>query len=159
MPTRPSVVALRARYRSEGRCRCGRPALEEGKVTCSDCLQDERARQRALYYRNGRKRLQVLKRDYGLTPLEAELLRYAQHYLCACCGHARPTEIDHDHAIGDGRKDAIRGMVCRRCNTLIGHVERGTWTGMAAINRADNPYVELLCVGRYLARPRPFARP
>ena len=57
---------------------------------------------------------------YGLEKGE-----YAQLYLfqggkCALCrratGASRKLSVDHDHATG-----LVRGLLCRPCNTMLGH--------------------------------------
>jgi hypothetical protein len=80
------------------------------------------ATQRA-YIESGRKsvsdRKSYLKRTYGLSLDDYELMLAAQGGVCAICGEARPEErtlhVDHDHGTGE-----IRGLLCFRCNNAIG---------------------------------------
>lgn len=62
---------------------------------------------------------------YGLEKGE-----YAQLYLfqggkCALCrratGASRKLSVDHDHATG-----LVRGLLCRPCNTMLGHARDST---------------------------------
>jgi hypothetical protein len=73
------------------------------------------------------KRLQARKRSrllhmYGITQQQYEQMLQAQGYLCALCGceltaDAVPS-VDHSH-----ETDIIRGIVCRKCNLMIGLAE------------------------------------
>ena len=50
---------------------------------------------------------------------------------CMICNQVteRNLHVDHDHACCDGNMTCgkcVRGVVCNKCNTLIGHYERGT---------------------------------
>jgi Recombination endonuclease VII len=73
------------------------------------------------------KRLQARKRSrllhmYGITPQQHDQMLEAQGYLCALCGceltaDAVPS-VDHSH-----ETDIIRGIVCRKCNLMIGLAE------------------------------------
>lgn len=62
-----------------------------------------------------------MKGRYDLTAEEYEALLVAQHGLCAIC--KRPPKegtrlaVDHDH-----RTDRVRGLLHRKCNTAIGHL-------------------------------------
>lgn len=57
---------------------------------------------------------------YGLERGEYAQLYEFQGGLCALCrratGASRRLSVDHDHATGD-----VRGLLCRPCNTLLGH--------------------------------------
>ena len=61
---------------------------------------------------------QWLKR-YGLT-----VDRYDELVVrgCALCGAKKNPCIDHDHDTG-----RVRGILCSRCNIMIGHYERIKW--------------------------------
>ncbi len=69
------------------------------------------------------RRLRAMKvaRQYGVTFDEAVVLVSAA--ACGICGRAFGTGwrrqcIDHDHATG-----RVRGVLCRRCNATLGHLE------------------------------------
>lgn len=54
---------------------------------------------------------------YGFTPAEYWRLFIAQGRKCAICRRAHDVlSIDHDHETG-----AVRGLLCRGCNTGLGH--------------------------------------
>jgi hypothetical protein len=66
-----------------------------------------------------RDRQSYIRRTYGLTEADYDLLVAKQGARCATCGY-RPTgkarlHLDHDHDTG-----AIRGFLCFRCNNGIG---------------------------------------
>lgn len=74
---------------------------------------------------------QLLK--YGLTVEDFEALLLAQRKACPLCRRkftARtPPVIDHDHKYG-----AVRGLLCKWCNTLLGLLrDDSTW--MASGNK------------------------
>ena len=137
---RREYMRERARTRlAAARCeRCGEESTERYCAACLITIED-----------------MSLQRRYGITIREREYLRYAQHGLCACCGAAEALEVDHDHAIGEGRREAVRGLVCRRCNAVLSAVDRG-------VVRTDRlrklTYDDLLRAGLYLARPNPFTK-
>lgn len=56
------------------------------------------------------------RRTYGITVEDAESILVSQGGVCAICHHVpEPWCTDHDHVTG-----AIRGIVCRRCNAVLG---------------------------------------
>lgn len=69
-----------------------------------------------------RNRRRKLKRHYNLTPERHQAMYLAQNGCCALC--KEPVEYnridaDHSHATGE-----FRGLLCHRCNVLVGHVEK-----------------------------------
>lgn len=66
---------------------------------------------------NHEKRVQ---QTYGLQAGEYAQLYAFQGGFCALCrratGASRKLSVDHDHADGQ-----VRGLLCRPCNTLLGH--------------------------------------
>ena len=146
------------RRRALGLCgMCGVAAPREGKTNCADCAayQHQRRRERGTVAR----RIEEYSRLYGLSPTDYE--RLLARGACWCCERpARRYDIDHDHAIGGkaGGADkarlraSVRGIVCHRCNLLVGQYEGGTLSGRWASTAEDRARVEA-----YLARPYPFA--
>lgn len=70
----------------------------------------------------------TVKSIYGITRAEWEWLRDNQDGCCALCHREDQSKlaVDHDHACcGKSRacKKCIRGMLCRTCNRMLGHVE------------------------------------
>jgi hypothetical protein len=64
-------------------------------------------------------RKSYLKRTYGITVEDYELMLTEQGGVCSICKEPRPEErtlhIDHDHETG-----VIRGLLCFRCNNALG---------------------------------------
>ena len=61
------------------------------------------------------------KRDYGLTLDQHKAMYLAQNGCCGLCHEPveyDKTDTDHDHKTG-----RVRGLLCRRCNLLIGNIE------------------------------------
>src|SRR3990167_482897 len=59
-------------------------------------------------------------KKYGLTVGELTKMFRGQKFACAICGHEDTNyslAIDHDHTSG-----MVRGLLCRRCNTMLGIV-------------------------------------
>ena len=94
------------------------------------------ARRRAQAAAHGRS----LASRYGMTPEQYAALYAAQNGLCAICrvarGIARRLAVDHDHKAGCGHHPDTgcprcwRGLLCKRCNQLIG------WYSAAQLDRA-----------------------
>lgn len=67
------------------------------------------------------RRRQRLKREYGLTPAEFDAMSAAQEDVCKICGglpvgRGQHLHVDHDHQTG-----RVRGLLCSRCNVMIGY--------------------------------------
>lgn len=52
---------------------------------------------------------------YGISEDEVKALRAKP---CQICGSGENLHIDHDHMSG-----VVRGVLCRTCNLLLGHIE------------------------------------
>lgn len=63
-----------------------------------------------------------LRTRYGITEeIYLELLAKQDHVCAICqqsCASGRRLAVDHDHATG-----CVRGLLCRRCNQLLGRME------------------------------------
>ena len=81
------------------------------------CATHHRARQKASRAAAHASRIQ---RVYGLTGDEYDRLKAAQGGVCAICcratGATRRLSVDHDH-----QTEAVRGLLCRPCNDVLGH--------------------------------------
>lgn len=93
------------------------------------------------------KRKHELKKAYGITPDEYELMLDLQGFKCAICGTTEPGgkgmfAVDHNHETGD-----VRGLLCNRCNSGIGQLLEDVDILQAAINylrhRNGNPISNL----------------
>lgn len=104
-----------------------------------------RRRAQCREYRKAHGRQNDLKK-YGLSPFDYEQLLSAQDNKCAICknvettisnktGRPRRLSIDHDHQTGK-----VRGLLCTKCNVLVGaSLER------LPILRAAICYLESTC--------------
>lgn len=105
--------------------------------TCRECLcarqrkwraehqEQARASDRARWARRPKqpassaKRLAHLHSKYGISPATKRWMFEDQHGCCAICGSQQNFEsicVDHDHTTG-----VIRGLLCKPCNSLLGH--------------------------------------
>ena len=61
-------------------------------------------------------------RRFGLTLDDYDLLSIKQDYVCAICGNinsnGRRLSVDHDH-----KTEKVRGLLCLKCNSLLGFVK------------------------------------
>lgn len=76
-----------------------------------------------------------LRRAYGMTMQDYDRMFEAQGGRCAICrsdksfGRGEAFNIDHDHSCSGhhapsaGCPECVRGLVCNRCNVLIGWLE------------------------------------
>lgn len=61
---------------------------------------------------------------YKLTPEQYDAISAWQQHVCYVCGQPEPVKnrrlsVDHNHDTGE-----IRGLLCSRCNPIIGKLER-----------------------------------
>ncbi|MHA2400343.1 MAG: endonuclease domain-containing protein [Promethearchaeota archaeon] len=92
---------------------------------CKECLR--------IYYT-----IRSIKRRYGISKNQFEQILRKQNDSCAICGqkfvdlfhphnkesftyHASAPRVDHNHKTGE-----IRGLLCDRCNLLIGEAHENT---------------------------------
>lgn len=97
-------------------------ASEKGKAKSNAYCIRWRKENREKYLASQKKA--DLKRHYGLTPEQYEVLWAAQGMKCAACGNTDPGRkngqwsIDHCHDT-----KIVRGIVCNGCNLALGHVK------------------------------------
>lgn len=80
----------------------------------------------------GGSRTYHLKRRYGITAEDADLMLERQGGLCAICRAAPAAHVDHDHETG-----AVRALLCFNCNGGLGQFRDDP-----AVLRAAADYVE-----------------
>lgn len=119
-------------------CRTAKPFTEyyvrasrpgQYQAYCMECA-DSRRKQRWSNDQEYRRRVldQTLRKNYGISAAEYDAMYAAQDGRCAICneeetahvGRGRPTNrlaVDHCHKTGK-----VRGLLCRSCNTGIGHL-------------------------------------
>lgn len=110
-------------------------ATDKGRV-CKDCLEEGVTTKRkaphpgprcATHNRAVRKarseanHARHIGNVYGLTNTEYEAIKAEQGGVCAICqratGESRRLSVDHDH-----NSLFTRGLLCRPCNTMLGHM-------------------------------------
>lgn len=90
------------------------------KYSCKECDKIYRGTHPQIIIQNHKAHL---KRKYGISKEEYDLLYDKQKGCCAICGrHQSELKValcvDHDHATGK-----IRGLLCKNCNLLLGYAE------------------------------------
>lgn len=81
---------------------------------CKYC-HNRRSPKEQVKQRNNRARI---KRDYGLTVDEYQLMFELVDYKCVVCKSEKKLVLDHCHETGQ-----IRNVLCHNCNTALGHVK------------------------------------
>lgn len=82
------------------------------------------AKSKAWYAANRDRRRATLRQwhlatKYGLTLEQFDALLLRQDNACAICSRRHVTLcVDHDHSTGE-----VRGILCRKCNALLGQVD------------------------------------
>ena len=109
----------RARNRPKARCKgCSVASTKAWRKGCPDY---ERRRYQSV---RAETRERHLVRKYGVTLAIYERMLAAQGGKCAICGaleshqHHGVFHVDHCHSTG-----AVRGLLCRGCNHVLGHVK------------------------------------
>ncbi|SRR6266481_5757114 len=70
-----------------------------------------------------------LQNNYKLTMVQFEKLKASQNYACPCgrfFGEKWIPQVDHNHACCAGVRscgECVRGILCSRCNTVLGLLE------------------------------------
>lgn len=84
--------------------------------------RDYMARKRDAERLQGKEGARMRRWRYGLTDVQFSERLEAQAYRCAVCpqelASSYNTCVDHDHTTG-----AIRGLLCRKCNLALGHLD------------------------------------
>ncbi len=108
---------------------------------CVTCLRAERSKALSKWQKKNPHKISgyVRKNKYGITPAEYAALLAAQLHLCAICEkpesesttpgrRTKSLSVDHDHDTGK-----IRGLICTRCNLLLGYAKNSTTILKSAI--------------------------
>lgn len=115
---------LNTRYKTRGRRKCLKcHARQMRERYCNLSLEQKqciatRAKQWANKNpaANTRHRLKhYLKKHYGLTPDQLQLLQQTQTYRCYLCNDKTNLVVDHDHLTGK-----VRSLLCQHCNSGLG---------------------------------------
>lgn len=94
------------------------------------------------YHHTERGRDKNLRNRFGITAKEYDSILQGQQGLCAICrrpetvilnGRIKRLMVDHDHATS-----RVRGLLCQRCNSLLGYAKDETRTLLAAVDYLDN---------------------
>lgn len=95
--------------------RTPRPVVKNSGSRCASHWREEKAA------RKKREHEKRVVKVYGLPPGGYDQLYRFQGELCAICrranGASRRLSVDHDHKTGK-----VRGLLCRPCNDLLGHI-------------------------------------
>ena len=80
----------------------------------------------------------ALEQRYGITRADYWNLYRHQDGACYICrratGKTRRLTVDHDHATG-----LVRGLLCRPCNTMLGHLRDSIAAFQRAIDYLEAP--------------------
>ena len=99
-------------------------SASDGKASwCKKCVNSIRRDNRKKTYTPENKRKWQIKTRYGMTVAEVDAMHAAQSGSCAVC--KKPISkfhIDHDHNAGK-----VRGLLCHRCNVMIGGWDDKEW--------------------------------
>lgn len=104
------------------------------------CTTHHRAKKRADKAKSAERRD---KSVYGLMPGGYDELKRIQGGRCWICqratGATRRLSVDHDHAT-----DEVRGLLCRPCNSMLGHGRDDPEFFLRAMGYLENPPANLL---------------
>lgn len=108
-----------------------RPAPHPGP-RCVTHWREERARRKEHNHE------MMVTNTYGLSTGDYQRLYDAQGGVCAICqratGASRRLSVDHDHKTGE-----VRGLLCRPCNTMLGHGRDDTRFFLRAVSYLSWP--------------------
>lgn len=92
------------------------------------------------------RRASHVERTYGITAQEYQALMVEQGGRCAICrratGASRALSVDHDHKVEretGSTREAVRGLLCRPCNDLLGHLRDDTLALLRACDYLAHP--------------------
>lgn len=124
--------------KSGKRADCHPDRKHYAKGLCIRCYQrqhrDANAEKKAVYYERHKKKWKEynLKSKFDLTLDDYNAMLKKQGGVCAICGgtegNGQRLSVDHNHESG-----TVRGLLCQRCNTVIGMSLENTQNLKAAI--------------------------
>lgn len=82
---------------------------------CNDC-EKQRGENPSSETKEKRRKT-VICRNHGITKDHYDQMLHEQNHCCAICHRLVSLDIDHDHQTGE-----VRGLLCRRCNMVLGSV-------------------------------------
>lgn len=89
----------------------------------------------------------ALEKRYGITREDYWDLYSFQGGLCYICrratGKTRRLTVDHDHATG-----LVRGLLCRPCNTMLGHLRDSQEAFLRAVDFLREPPFKAMLEGK-----------
>lgn len=103
---------------------------EDGRHTrCKVCRKEPTAVYNSTQRAKDLKKSANLKRDFGITLQQYDVMLESQNGVCAVCGQpetarysdgetVKRLSVDHDHKTG-----RVRGLLCGRCNCALGYVD------------------------------------
>ncbi len=104
----------------------------------------EKARERSRAWRAAnpeKARENQLRHKYKISRAQWDAIATAQGGLCGICGKPLGAKVHTDHCHTSGQ---VRGLLCIRCNTMLGHIERpGLLTAAQAYLAAPPAFVVL----------------
>lgn len=91
------------------------------RARCKVCCRTYNKQHGKVYKRTKERNLEIFrKHKYGISSSETLTLYNLQHGLCAICNSPLGTfnqyTVDHCHTT-----NKVRGLLCRKCNTGLGH--------------------------------------
>lgn len=106
-----------------------REYMAEWRAANRQKLRDWHANYRATHPKSWRDR--VLRKKYGFGVREYNDMVIGQAGRCLICFRVPPEDlvVDHDHQTGK-----VRGLLCQRCNRMLGHVDDNPRTLRHAMN-------------------------
>ena len=111
----------------------------EAKYPGPRCYTHHKARKRQT---NSSRHEKHIKKMYGLTAEEYDIIYKYQGGRCAICRRATGTSVrlsvDHDHATG-----AVRMLACKMCNRMLGHLRDDPEAFERAAECLRNPPADL----------------
>ena len=116
-------------------------ALDGRRNACKSCTSDYYKGYYKRTHTPEKARLSQIKTRYGLTATAYYAMLKAQQHKCAICqkdevdSNYRTLYVDHDHSSGK-----VRGLLCDKCNTGLGHFQDNEAILTAAIEYLRNHY-------------------